>query len=291
MPSYDELFVNDDLNNSPENRLNHVLFGLFLKDEYREQILSRLEIFEDAIIYKPTDRPWGGRPDFAIESYDGETIGYIEVELDKNQQQLDDYRGKAGVPVYSFGRAKKDHEITLQQLVEIGEAMLDEDPAPQFNLMVKHLAKQVKESSRVRHGGTVRPIGDCQLETPLGKALVTAGMVNWGTDAAFRPGRFYGRASGPNGISARVFSSKSSDRTISLFYVTGGRAVVNFVNYTRLIDYLPNKQTEIDEWADFIEQHFGGSIRNLPTKQNCPVKLSLVEAHVDDMLRVMSRLT
>ena len=240
MPSYDDLFVNDDLNNSRENRLNHVLFGLFLKAEYREQILSRLKILEDAIIYKPAYLHWGGRPDFAIESYDGETIGYIEVELDKNQEQLDDYRRKAGVPVYSFGRAKKDHEITLKQLVEIGEAILDEDPAPQFNLMVKHLAKQVKESSRVRHGGSVRPIGDRQLQTPVGKALVTAGMVNWGTDPAFRPGRLYGRASGPNGISARVFSQKSSDKTLSLFYITGGRAVVNFVNYTCLIDYLPN---------------------------------------------------
>ena len=112
--------------------------------------------------------------------------------------------------------------------------------------MVKHLAKQVKESSRVRHGGSVRPIGDRQLQTPVGKALVTAGMVNWGTDPAFRPGRLYGRASGPNGISARVFSQKSSDKTLSLFYITGGRAVVNFVNYTCLIDYLPNTTANLD---------------------------------------------
>ena len=42
MPTDEELFINDDLENSLENRLNHVLFGLFLNDHYRREVLRCL---------------------------------------------------------------------------------------------------------------------------------------------------------------------------------------------------------------------------------------------------------
>ena len=78
------------LENSLENRLNHVLFGLFLNDHYRREVLQRLGVTGDAVIYKPCNLPGGGGPpDFVIESLDGRITGYIEVELDKNPEQLD----------------------------------------------------------------------------------------------------------------------------------------------------------------------------------------------------------
>ena len=57
MPSDEDLFINDDLKNSLENRLNHVLFGLFLNDRYRREVLRCLGITEDAVIYKPSNLP------------------------------------------------------------------------------------------------------------------------------------------------------------------------------------------------------------------------------------------
>ena len=281
MPSEDDLFVNDDLSNSAENRLNHVLFGLFLKDEYRRAVLQRLAVAEDAIIYKPTNQPWG-RPDFAIESNGGKILGYIEVELDKNLAQLKGYRDLAGVPVYSFGRAEEDHSITLEELVKIGIDILKEDPAPQFSLMVKHFRKQVQEAAGVRKSAPPMPV-QAQLETPLGKALLKAGMVQWG-EGPVRPGKLFGRTHRRDGISVRVFSPKSSGRTVGLFHITGGRREVRFASYSHLAQYLPDKRAALDHWADFIEQRLDGDIRIIGTRYH-PVGLSVVEDTVDDMLQ------
>lgn len=269
MPLEDDLFVNDDLDNSAENRLNHILFGLFLKDEYRREVLRRLGVAQDAIIYKPSNRSWG-RPDFAVESRHGDTLGYIEVELDKDLGQLAHYQANAEASVYSFGREKRDHNITLQELVGIGECIVENAPAPQFELMVRHFAKQVSEAAGSR------------------KALLKVGMVNWGEEL-IRPGKLYGRTNGPEGISVRVFAPKrkGSDKTVGLLNITAGRPVVRFAIHSHLAEYLhDNKRTALDEWADFIEQRLDGDIRIIG-RRHCPIDLSVVEDNVDDMLEAM----
>ncbi len=286
MPLEDDLFVNDDLDNSAENRLNHVLFGLFLKDEYRREILRRLGVAQDAIIYKPSNRSWG-RPDFAMESRHGDTLGYIEVELDKDLGQLAHYQANAEASVYSFGREKRDHNITLQELVGIGECIVENDPAPQFELMVRHFAKQVSEAAGNRKAPPPGPV-QAQLKTPLGKALLKVGMVNWGEEP-IRPGKLYGRTNGPDGISVRVFAPKrkGSDKTVGLLNITAGRPVVRFAIHSHLAGYLhDNKRAALDEWADFIEQQLDGDIRITGTR-HCPIDLSVVEDNVDDMLEAM----
>ena len=290
MPSDDALFVNDDLNNSAENRLNHVLFGLFLKGEYRWEVLDRLGVSKEAIIYKPGNQSWGGRPDFAIESYGGETIGFIESELDKDPVQLAVYRAKAPVPVFSFGRVKEDHDITLQELVEIGQGIVAKDPDPQLHLMVRHLTKQVSEASGVRKSRPPGPVRS-QMETKLGQALVAAGMVNRG-EGLPGPGKFFGQSSGQNGISVRVFSPNSKIRkSASLFYITGGQPIVRFLGYVRLKKYLPpEKSVALEGWIDFLEERFGsklGEVRGLGEKEHLRVELSRVEDNIDDLIRKM----
>ena len=290
MPSDDDIFVNDDLNNSAENRLNHVLFGLFLKDEFRRAILQRLGVSQNAIIYKPSN-VWGSqRPDFAIESYDGEKLGYIEVELDKDVKQLCSYKAKAKkeqLEVYSFEREKRDHNITLQQLVEIAKETLTNDRSPQFELMVKHLAKQVKESEGVRKNLPPQPVQPGQLETTLGNRLLEAGMVNWGEEPV-QPDRLYGRTNGPHGISVRAFSPKSNDRTVGVFHITAGRSEVNFASYSHLAEYLPpGKLPALNIWADFIERQLGGDIRTIAAGQHRRVDITVVEANLEGMLEAL----
>ena len=283
MPSDEDLFINDDLENSLENRLNHVLFGLFLSDHYRREVLRCLGETEDAVIYKPCNLPGGGgRPDFAIESLDGRITGYIEVELDKNPEQLAQYRARTNVSVFSFGRNAEDHDVTLEKLIEIGWDSTKADPSPQLKLMVRHLTKQVSESQNYTHPG---PVTD-QLDTPLGMKLREAGMVNWGEEPV-GPGKLLGRANGRYGISVRVFSDKAQDRTVSAFNLTGGRPVARFANYEHLSDYLPDRIPALDAWAAFIEKTLGGSIRNLGTRQYCVVDLPLVEAHLSELVEAL----
>ena len=302
MPAENDLFVNDDLKNSAENRMNHVLFGLFLHDGYRREVLDRLGVDGDAIIYKPCDRPWG-RPDFAIESHGGKTLGYIEVELDKDLVQLNRYRNCAEVPVYSFGREQIDHNITLQALVDIGEDAAGEGSTPQFYLMTRHLAKQVRESAGHRKNSAPAPVQD-QLETRLGEALLRAGMVNWKKGFRLQPCQFYGRTNGSAGISVRVFSPKPKvDKTVSLFNITGGRPIVEFSGYAHLSAYLPRhvREAVLDGWRGFIWQRFHDDIKARDYNQNqhfktyhnsrLSVELSKVEENIQDLLLVLFPLT
>ena len=286
MPSDDDLFINDDLKNSAENRLNHVLFGLFLHEEYRSTVLRELGAAEDSVIYKPIDRPWG-RPDFAVESGD-QIVGYIEVELDKDEPQLARYRENAGVPVYSFERVEREGDrrtIGLKKLVEIGNNAARKDPAPQLKLMVRHFAKQVKGSEGNRKTSPPGPV-QAQLDTRLGKALLKAGMINWGQEPV-RPGKVFGRTNRENGFSVRVFSQKANDKTVSVFHITAGREEVRFSSYRHLEDYLPNKRVDLDWWSDFLYQRFDADIRTIGSRSSCPIKRPLVEDDVDDMLKAM----
>ena len=286
MPTDGELFINDDLNNSAENRLNHVLFGLFLKDAFREAVLQRLGVSKNAIIYKPAS-VWGQeRPDFAIESFACKKLGYIEVELDKDIEQLTRYKAHAkeeGLEVYSFGRNEDDHSITLKQLVDLAKDVLVEDKNPQLELMVRHLEKQVRESEGIRKSrpGPVQT----QLETPLGEALLGAGMVNWGEEQRVQPGKLYGRSNGPHGISVRVYSPKSDDNTVMVFHITAGRSEVNFALYSHLEEYLPpDKLSALLGWADFIYGRLGTDIRSVTDGRYCQVHVSAVENSVADLV-------
>ena len=281
MPHDDDLFVNDDLNNSAENRLNHILFGLFVNDRYRREVLRQLGVSENSVIYKPVNRDWG-RPDFAIESYEGETIGYIEVELDKDEEQLERYRSKAEVSVYSFGRLEADHDVTLCQLVKIGKDVPGRESTPQLDVMVRHFAKQVTEASGIRKNSPTGPV-KAQLNTPLGKALVKAGMVNWG-DEPVRLGGIFGRANGPDGLSARVFSHETGDKTVSVFSIRAGGPLVDFSSYSHLADNLPaNKKAELESWADMVEHFLDGDVRSIGGRV-CRIPISVVEEHVDEVV-------
>ncbi len=187
MPSDDDIFINDQLDNHLENRLNHILFGLFLNADFREAVLEHIKLPKDSVIYKPADRSWG-RPDFAVEDTDGTIVGYVEVELDQNEGQLQKYKDGAGVCVFSFGRHRhQGHQITLNELVELAWEAFSEEPSSQLELMVRHLEKQVKESSETRSQPT--RIGPNALETPLGRALVGNGMVNWVDEPHKVPGK------------------------------------------------------------------------------------------------------
>ena len=286
MPSNDDLFINDDLDRSSENRLNHVLFGLFLNDDFRQSVLEHLAMPQDSVIYKPTDRSWG-RPDFAIEGPNGTTAGYIEVELDQDQVQLQKYKAGAGVvPIFSLGRhSHQGHEITLEELVDMACAAAIDEPSAQLKLMVRHLQKQVYESGGARSQPT--EISPPSLETPLGKALVDGGMVNWEDEPTKGPGKVYGMAYSTEGISARVFSPVAADHTVSVFFQTKGRPVICFASYEHLVRYLPNRREKLDAWADFIQEKLGENIRGLKDKERCNVDLSIIELHLEDLVAAL----
>ena len=56
------------------------------------------------------------------------------------------------------------------------------------------------------------------LETPLGKALDDSGMVDLADERPKESGKVFGKQSGPDGLSVRVFSAKAIDHTVNVFY-------------------------------------------------------------------------
>ena len=135
--------------------------------------------------------------------------------------------------------------------------------------------------------GEYMPIQN-QRYTPLGRALFEAGMVDWGEEP-IQPGGFFGRTNRPDGLSVRVFSRQSSDRTVSLFHITGRQPEeVRFSSYDHLAEYLPdNKRAALEEWANFIERRLGDDIRITGSRQFCHVALRLVEANVAELLEAL----
>lgn len=279
MPTDDDLFVNDDLKNSAENRLNHILFGLFVNRGFRESVLRELGTQEDSIFFKPGSRGWG-RPDFAIESANGTLEAYIEVELDKNPAQLQRYRDHAGVRVFSFGRLSEDHDITLSRLVEVAREIARVDRDPQWGLMVRHFGKQVDESAGFRSSSTQARV---ELDNNLVWALREAGMVNW-VDVTARPGGLYGSTIKKNGLSVRVYSTVALQRTISLFNISSGRPVVRFAHYDHLEKYLPNRTAALNNWANFLRDTLDCDIRNTGQRRYGYANLEVVEATVAELI-------
>ena len=84
-----DVFVNEDVS-KPENRVNLALFSLMQQTWFREWFLDKLELATDAVVYPAKTQKEHQRPDFRVATPDGTRSAWIEVELSKNQEQLEE---------------------------------------------------------------------------------------------------------------------------------------------------------------------------------------------------------
>jgi hypothetical protein len=82
----------------PENRVNITLFHLLMINDLRGFIFSKLQLDDGCIIYpapnlETEEFATTDRPDFKIEK-NGQLVGYIEVELGKDIEQVKKYDSK-----------------------------------------------------------------------------------------------------------------------------------------------------------------------------------------------------
>jgi hypothetical protein len=107
----------------PENRVNITLFHLFMVDEIKQFVVSKLGLDNDCVIYPAPNLETEefdtlDRPDYKIE-VDGKLIGYIEVELGKDIEQVEKYKRKSkdDVEVYSiFGKISDGGDLSLEEI-------------------------------------------------------------------------------------------------------------------------------------------------------------------------------
>ena len=286
MPDDSDIFINEDLT-KPENRLNMVIFGLLLNNYFRHRFLQALGIHQDAVIYKPADLK-GDRPDFAIEDLEGNLVGYIEVEWDQDQEQLERYKRKAQpLKVYSIGGSETaGHSITLRQLLSMAWEAYEDDPVPQLELMVRHLQLQVRGAPPSHQPAA--PVQD-QLLTPLGQALEAAGVINWGA-APVTPGNLYMNTRSAGGLSVRGCSARRRDKTVSIFHRSSNSSTVKFTKLDHLTDYMPEQEEKLHRWARFLEASFGADITLRNTSGYCDVAADRVEAVLPRLIEELLQL-
>ena len=111
------MHIKEDIT-KPENRINISLFHLLMNREFREYILTQLNLKKECIIYPPSNIEGGNRPDLAIELND-DVVGYIEVEIGKDEAQKKRYEEESGKKVYSiYGKKEYGGDFSLEEIYD-----------------------------------------------------------------------------------------------------------------------------------------------------------------------------
>ncbi|MXY20260.1 MAG: hypothetical protein F4Y49_02875 [Dehalococcoidia bacterium] len=250
-----QIFTNEDTS-KPENRVNLALFSLMPQDWLREWFLEKLNLPPDSILYPPTNEQ-GARPDLKVETPDGSTTAWIEVELGTNVEQIEDYRSRYREPIKSvWGRRDHGGDLSLEEIRDFLSRRVGSLPR-QTEVNVRHLRKLIKDgldghsvsqertevSEKVRCHPFV--VG---LEERLGDKLkFTRGRIN--------PGELKADAIMEDGFSLRAFSPVSTTGSVFLLNIRGGSQQAKFPNKLWLEKYLPDdRSSAIEEYVALLNE-------------------------------------
>ena len=278
----DDIFLNENLNH-PENRINVALFGLMTQDWLRVWFLDELGLPTDAVVYPPVNDS-GVRPDVKVVGSDGETLGWIEVELGTNPAQVAEYRNRLTEPVKAvWGRRHHGGDLSLE---EIAERLAAEKGLPrQVQLNVQHLHDQIIQGlSGFSSSSSVRAeVSDEMREHPL-----VAGLANrlgdhlQFTTGSVPTGYLKADTTKPQGFSLRVNSRASSSGTLSVLAISGGRPNVIVPARAKLDRYLPAHGDEVAAYAAMLDR-LGCDIGAYEENQRPTVAVELLVDALDEL--------
>ena len=259
MRRVEDLFLHEYLGRS-ENRVNVALFSLMQQRWFREWFLETLSLQSDAIVYPPTNRN-GLRPDLKVIDPNGRTLAWIEVELGSNARQLEDYRNTYPEEVKAlWGKRSYRGDLSLEELVERVERESKLDP--QIAVNAQQLADLIREAltdytSSPGRSALSPEMRDHPLVAGLDDLLGSRILYNLGGNTRPPPGYLKANTTDtPNnrGFSLRVYSpkSKSSDKTLSIMSISGGRPRVYFPSLQKLQSYLPGCLREVEAYNSIL---------------------------------------
>lgn len=287
----DDMFIREDIS-KPENRINLALFSLMQQDRIREWLLTKLGLSTDAVVY-PSKGRHSFRPDLKVVRASS-TLAWIEVELGKDEDQVERYRGTFPEPVKTICGKKNDGgDLSLEEV----DDYLDEQMSltPQVVANVKHLRELIKDGLGQHSSSPGRgDVSEEMWEHPL-----VAGLRKFLGDRLeqHRTGSVpngYLRAdttdtSNNQGFSLRVRSTVSSGGTLSVMNITAGRSEVAFPSRARLRKYLPDHHSEIDTYSSVLAE-LGLDIGSYGEFQRPSLPLDRVLSRLDDLARCVHAL-
>lgn len=285
------LFVREDVN-KPENRVNLALFGCLNIEAFRREFLKLLGLPASATIFPPQNVVGAGgsiRPDFCICDM-GFVIGWIEVELGSNEQQLNRFRSELVEKVIAvWGIPAPSPSVKLREIGVLARS-LGAEMGGQQRIALKHLVGVVDDGLSGYRGQTRTRVSEQMASSDFYAALSKlVGGIKLITNYN-PPGFVYADTVSEKGFSIRVASpiSKTSGGTVAVVSRSAGRLYLEFNSRAHLAQYLSGKQGAIEQLATLVRQ-WGANLDG-PTRRERRVPLSAAEVHVAEIAGALRRL-
>ena len=279
------MFIREDIS-KPENRINLALFSLFQQDWFREWLLQKLELSNDAVVFPDVGRG-GLRPDFRVVR-GNDTLARIEVELGKDERQVENYSANFSEPMKTiWGRRRDQGNLSLEEICEY--LARQSGLSPQVTKNVEHLTKLIHDGL----GGFSRPTGRAVLSDEMWNQPFVLALRQRLGQKLHRTTRkipfgFLGvdTTNSPNsqGFSLRVNSTESSIGNLSLMSIRSGGTNVAFPSFAKLAKYLPDHHVEVNDYS-YVLADLGFDNRRYGLSELGSLPLSTVLRGIDDLAR------
>lgn len=284
----------------PENRVNITLFHLLMIQEIETFIKSKLGLPVGALIYPSSnliieDITSPDRPDYVVVCGKKE-IGYIEVELGiEDKEQLDRFRTKQNLPVYSIVGKKNYNEgdLTLEEIHQYIQGIKSPFVNSQkgksielFERLVEHYIIDGKFNENKR-----APISDA-----IRKSAIIQGLFDYfGSDKIIensKPmrGKLLLDTISDSGFSIRVYSDKARRSSLALMSRSKGADILQFPSGEKLNKYLPKKLEVNLSYCNLISNLGDDGIFTLEENKKATLRIKTVEEHLPEFFQIIEKL-
>jgi hypothetical protein len=247
-----DIFVTED-SAKPENRINLSIFACCGIDLFRTWLAEQLGLPSTTVFYPPVNQHPVGRPDFVAVNA-GAVVGWIEVEVAKNEDQLAGYVAHfADERVFSVcGVGESD-----LALVEIGRRAAEIEKQTidlQSNWHLRHLSKLINHELSVGRNSTPAVVLTAQARNREWVSALLSALSDLGTKVQLEkvsgqvpPGvvRFNSRSSGGSGVSVKVRASRTSSG-VAILFQRSSQPFVSLNSADHLNKYLPAQKAAVD---------------------------------------------
>lgn len=284
---------NEDMS-KPENRTNLAFFSTLMIPEIHSFVCDRLELPKDVTIFPSpnlvTEESGSTvRPDFKItKSYPGRAIGYLEIELGKEDgAQVQKYNKELGVPVYSIVGKKsyrqngRSGDLSLEEIyywaLKVIESRLNSQQHASLDLFCTLVKRYVIDGNF--HASNKRcDISEEISNSPLMRKVYSYfGEPTILRNARIERGKILLNTISENGFSLRVYCTQSRNKTFSLMCRTAGKKEIEFPSLCKLRKYFPSKKRDTEFLAGIIAQLGADEIHRLPEKGRAKLPIKKVE--------------
>lgn len=287
------LFVNEHVS-LPENRVNLALFSLTHIPVIRAEVLDRLGLPSDSIVYPPSSEG-GRRPDFVVVSPDNRVAGWIEIELGaENRRQIADYRAQWHQPIKSVvgpREAAADCDLCLEELAEFVTSLETELDLQQMKAAAIFTRLVSVALHPLNRDQTYKSPEEAITGRPCLQALSLHldGRMRFGMPP-ITPGEVLVSTIHHKGWTLRVFSKVARARSVSLMWDTAiGAGRIRVPSHAKLIRCLPSAVEALGKYQELMRS-LGANLGAISERESLSVEEDRLIQIVEPLSAVIARI-